>query len=100
MYTRKQKMAAWIACAAFVLITLCSLLFIVKEADHDCTGKDCPVCAQISEAEHILKKLGSGEPSVNAAVIVLIFCFAAIPAADSLDVPITTLVMQKVRMND
>lgn len=100
MYTKSQRLAAWIACAAFLLVTLCSLLFLVKAANHDCTGEDCPICAQISEAENTLKKLGSGNPSGSTAVVVFILCVIVAPVGGICAVPCATPVMQKVRMND
>lgn len=100
MYTRKQRKIAWIACATFLLVTLCSILFLVKEANHDCTGEDCPICAQISEAENTLKNLGNGNPAVSGvavtAAVYFLLAFVGIFCA----IPYATLVAQKVRMNN
>lgn len=53
--TKKRR---WISCflaVLFVLVMLSSLAFIVLEAEHDCTGEDCPVCGQLAVCENALK---------------------------------------------
>ena len=39
--------ATFLALLAAVLLVV-SFVFIAHEADHDCSGEDCPVCAQIA----------------------------------------------------
>ena len=51
-----------------VFVLLFSALFILAEADHDCSGEDCAVCRIIMIAEESLKKL-----SVIFCVIALAF---------------------------
>lgn len=65
MKNQKKRTFVSIICAVLLLTALCSSLFIMKEADHDCTGADCPICAAISEAENTLKKLGNAKPVLN-----------------------------------
>lgn len=99
MYTKKQKTLAFLTCAVFILVTLFSILFIVKESDHDCTGENCPVCACIHQAEQTLKQLGTdaAEPVIPAPIMAQ---FVLALACVFLIVPCTTLVSQKVRLND
>lgn len=99
MYTKKQKILAAFICAVFILVTFFSVFFIVKEADHDCTGEGCPICACIHQAEETLKQLGTGtvgasdfQPAVAMFALALVCAF--------LFVPYTSLVSQKVRLND
>ena len=66
MYTKKQKICAALMCTVFVMVTLFSTLFIVKEAGHDCAGKDCTVCECIRQAEQTLEQLGNGKPEPEA----------------------------------
>ena len=47
---------------AFVAILLAfamlfSAFYIILEADHDCDGEDCAICAQICLCENILRQL-------------------------------------------
>lgn len=51
MDKKAQRILAGFTCAAFVIVAFFSLLFIAKEAHHDCTGEDCPVCACIHQAD-------------------------------------------------
>lgn len=99
MYTKKQRTHAFMICVVFLIVTLFSILFIVKEADHDCKGEDCPVCACIHQAEQTLKQLGTGiapttgiQPAVIPFILTLISVF--------LFVPCTSLISQKVRLNN
>lgn len=99
MYTKKQKTQAFLICTALIIVTLFSVLFIVKEAGHDCTGENCPVCACIRQAEQNLKQVGTGRieaavyPPVMAQSVLALVCVF-------LTVPCTTLISQKVRLND
>ncbi|ENZ05313.1 hypothetical protein [Enterocloster clostridioformis] len=99
MYTKKQKTLAFLTCATFILVALFSILFIVEEADHDCTGENCPVCACIHQAEQTLKQLGTGVAEA-AAPAPIMAQFVLTLACVFLIVPFTTLVKQKVRLND
>lgn len=76
--TSKQKRrAAWILLAGFLLAVLASLLFCAEEVNHDCTGADCTICAQLNLCENVLRigKDGSGQfirtpmPHFAAAVL-------------------------------
>lgn len=52
--TIKQRRAAWILLVGFLLAILVSLTFCAEEVNHDCTGADCAVCAQLKLCENIL----------------------------------------------
>ena len=99
MTTKKKKITAAIICIIFIVVTFASLFYIVKEENHKCTGEDCPICACIHQAEQTLKNLGTGitvEFSSNFLTllegIITISCIWMIPG--------TSLVHQKVRLND
>lgn len=99
MHTKKQRSLVFLTCAMFIIVTFFSILFIVKEADHDCTGENCPVCACIHQAEQTLKQLGGADagqaPKIPAPVPVIVaFSFTI------LLVPRASLISQKVRLND
>lgn len=42
MDKKAQRILAGFTCAAFVIVAFFSLLFIAKEAHHDCTGRGLP----------------------------------------------------------
>lgn len=52
--TAKQRCAAWILLVGFLLAVLAALTFCAEEVNHDCTGADCAVCAQLKLCENIL----------------------------------------------
>jgi hypothetical protein len=73
----KKRLAACALTLLFVFITLSSVAFIILEAEHDCTGEDCPVCYQLSVCEHTLK-FGLATAVLTAAWIIgVILPFAA-----------------------
>ena len=99
MYTKKHRTLAFLACAAFLIVTLFSVLFTVREADHDCIGEGCQICASIRNAEHTLKQLGMGSvgtaswaPAVALLILTVSYAFQAVLRE--------TLISQKVRLNN
>ena len=99
MDKKAQRILAGFTCAAFVIVAFFSLLFIAKEAHHDCTGEDCPVCACIHRAEQTLKQIGTGSSETAGAFapqFPLVVAFLCLP----LFAPVVSLISQKVRMNN
>lgn len=37
----------------------CFSFFVAREEDHNCTGKDCPICACVHQAKQVLRNLGT-----------------------------------------
>ena len=96
---KNKRIAAGSMAVLMFFIMLFSASFIAIEADHDCTGEDCPICACIAQCENTLHQIGDGV-AVQAAVIVPVF-FMLIPAvlfAD--DFTRETPVSRKVRLNN
>lgn len=96
---KSRKRISLALCMVFLFITFASLFYIVEEADHHCTGEDCPVCAQIREAEQNLRNLGTGAV-VYESTYVLPFLILLVIAAKAAFIPCTSLVEQKVRLNN
>ena len=99
MDKKAQRIFAGFTCAAFVIVAFFSLFFIVKEAHHDCTGEDCPVCACIHQAEQTLKQIGTGSVGTAWAFVAQfppVMAFLYLP----LFVPVVSLISRKVRMNN
>ena len=99
MKINRKKAISIIICVLFLFFTFASLLFIVEEENHNCTGEDCPVCASIHMAEQTLKNLGDGSyviiainPMPILSVLVVSGLFLLISHA--------SLVSHKVRLND
>ena len=68
-----KRIAAGIMGILMLFIVLFSAFYIAAEADHDCTGEDCPICACIQQCENTLHQIGDGIAS-QAAVIISFSC--------------------------
>lgn len=95
----KNRLIAIVVLAAILAVMLFSSCYIIKEADHDCSGTSCPVCAVIQQCENNLGQIGMGQIAIIA--VAAAFCFlyqaiASIHAVVSAETPIT----RKVRLND
>lgn len=86
-----------------VIITLSLMLsaaFLVKEADHTCTGAECPICAMMEQCSHTIRLLGTG--------VILGFCGTFLnadflchaPKRHRIFLVYSSLVTQNIRMND
>ena len=73
--TNKKCLTVVILAAPILCALMTSLFVIMHEADHDCIGENCPVCAVIAVCQNTLKTLGG---IVGAAALAFAcFCFAA-----------------------
>lgn len=73
--TNKRRLAA-VFLAAFILFAMTASLFVMAhEADHDCIGEGCSICAVISLCRNTLKALGG--TLIAAALLFACLRFAA-----------------------
>ena len=93
------RSAAFLLAAGTLVAAVCSLLFLVRELDHDCTGEDCPVCAVMQLCEGGLRTLSAagtahmsaaGSFYVCAVLLFVLFCLIYRPI----------LASHKVRLNN
>ena len=73
MNNSKRRYISMLTGILFLFITFASLFFIAKEETHECTGQDCPICACIHQAEHILNHLGSDMSAVVFMAVIPVF---------------------------
>lgn len=99
MNKMRKKVLSVIVCILVLFVTFASLIYIVKEENHHCTGEDCPICAGIHQAEQILKNLGNGIINI-AHINPMLILFVLLIVSQFLFVFATSLVSQKVRLND
>ncbi len=95
------KITAGILGLMTLVIVLFSSFYIAAEADHDCRGEDCPVCACVRQCENALHGPGDGiatRPASVASVILMLLLPAAAPAAAASRQK--TLVSEKIRLNN
>lgn len=99
MNTKSKKIISIALCILLLFVTFASLFYIVEEKNHHCTGEDCPICANIHLAEQTLRTIGNG--SINlVAVAVIPALITLLTVGKLLFVFETSLVSQKVRLND
>lgn len=95
----RTRITAVLMLFVVLLFLLASAWFIAHEADHDCTGEDCPVCALIRISENNLRQLGSGAPAAAAAVSFILIIMMIQPGTDG-GITISTPVSRKTRLNN
>ena len=97
--TNKNRRIAFIVCVIFVVFTLVSLCYIEKEANHHCTGEDCPICACIQQAENIIKTTwASSAVAAGNGVVNPLYVFTAYVSV--IIILGASLVSKKVRMDN
>ena len=53
-----KRTGALLLCLGLVLVLSVSAAFIAHEADHDCSGENCPVCLAIASNIRLLRMIG------------------------------------------
>ncbi|MBQ8133810.1 MAG: hypothetical protein IJ192_05340 [Clostridia bacterium] len=96
---QKRKAVAVLLCMVITFIMLLSSLYVLIQADHDCTGADCVVCLNIQQCENTLRLISSGATIQNVAAA-LVFIVALVVVLYSFEISTQTPVRQKVRMNN
>ncbi len=95
----KSKRFASALALLVAFIMLFSVLFIALEADHDCCGEGCAVCAQIQVCENLLRNLITA-----AALVVAAWCLYALirvfADTNCFSVHPHTLIVLKVKLSD
>ncbi len=94
-----RKALAGVIGMMMLVIMLFSGFYIAVEAEHDCTGDDCPICACIQLCINTLRGFTYGiTAAFSAAVPVLPILFTALIFCSVLlrETPIS----RKVRMNN
>lgn len=82
-----------------LLFLFISTYFIAYEADHECTGEDCPICALLQMSENSLRQLGSGAPAAAAvSSLFILILVMQVCTGDSITLP--TPVSRKTRLNN
>ena len=103
MYDSKKSMNKRIAAGIMVLLMLVAMLFsafyIAAEADHECMGEDCPICACIQQCENTLHHFGD-RLAVQVAIIVPVIFILISAILLSVDFAQETPISKKVRLNN
>ncbi len=94
----KRIAAGFMGLMMLALIAFSALCF-AAEAEHDCTGEDCPVCACVRQCGKALRLLGTASAARGFALLPVLAVLSAVPlSAASRDRE--TPVSGKVRLNN
>ena len=96
---KQRRHAAWILLIGFLLAVLVSLTFCAEEVNHDCTGADCAICAQLNLCENVLR---TGKDSSGQFIRTPVphFAVAALLSLCSPLLLIKTPIRLKVKLSD
>lgn len=79
MNTKKKRYFAIILCIYFILMSIFSLTYMIKESDHDCLGEHCPICDSIHAAQENLERFSlAAGVSEEMAVVTIVFSIAVL----------------------
>ena len=93
----RRILAGVLGLALLLALVLCALC-IAAEADHDCTGEDCPVCALVHQCENLLRQFGAAAAATALIAAAALLCVSA--ASYACTVCRVTPVSRKVRLNN
>lgn len=99
MNYRKQRISSLVICIVFLFVVCASLFYIVKETGHHCSGEDCPICANMHQAEQTLKNLGNGV-SISTSISPIPVIFTILLTGTFSFIIYTSLISQKVRLDN
>ena len=72
--------------------------YMEAEIHHECTGEDCPICAEIEMLQNAVRQIGTGV--IYIVVVVMVYdSLTASVLTEYVDVCINTLVGDRVRLN-
>ena len=97
--TKRKRIAAGVTALVMLAVMLLAAFCVAVEADHDCTGEDCSVCACIRQCENALRQLGENFAALAVVLLpVLFLLFAAgfFVRQTALQTPVS----KKVRLNN
>ena len=56
---KHTRISALVFAVLFLVFTAISLTVILMEANHDCVGEDCPICAQLAALQAIVRSIAA-----------------------------------------
>lgn len=99
MIDGKKRVIALLTAVVLLAVLIFSLTFVVSHLDHDCTGEDCPVCAEIGAALNVIRVI-SGAAACAACVFLLYNLKENISLFLGRSVCLVSLIRLKIRMNN
>jgi len=65
----KRRLIALLFLFCFVIASLTATIFIITQADHDCIGEGCSVCALIHNAQKLLERMSKAALAILIAAV-------------------------------
>ena len=97
--TKRNRRIALLFAMTLVFAVLFSVVFVVAEANHDCSGEDCPICCQMTVCENTLRAAGFAAAVVFFAARIREFVLSK-PALAKKQAWNSSLVSLKVKLSD
>ncbi len=97
MTTRKK--AAIALTILFVFVMLFSYVFVITEAEHDCSGEDCPICEIITIVSDTIKGLSL----IGSAVVIcaaFVFGIVKLLSFENKTQSVSSLITLKVKLSN
>ncbi len=98
--TNGKRVGALLLCAGLILVLAVSTAFMIHEADHDCTGEDCPVCRILAINIRLMRTLGLAAAVLLPAFFLLFHASRRCAQGRSARRFSGSLVSLKIRLND
>ncbi len=95
--TKRIRAISAVTAITVVFVLLFSILYIAVEADHDCTGENCPICEQIAICQQRLKQVSSGT-AVIAFGLFAFFTLCVVQSSYTALQRLCTLITLKVKL--
>ena len=97
--SRLRRITAWIAMMAVLFVMLLSFLYVSQHIDHDCTGEDCPICAEMMTCANNIRSIGA---LVVTIAVAFCLCLSVKKSMHYVTAVYSdcSLISQKVRMNN
>lgn len=94
-----QKTFALVISLFMLFITLFSVIYMAREAEHSCVNQDCPICQSVKQCENNLKQIGSGAIVRSIQITTIVFLgYIFISAVQP--ILCNSLVHQKIRFDN
>ncbi len=97
--SKALRITAGIMGLMMLVFVLFFSFYIAAEADHDCSGDDCPICACIQQCGKTLRGIGTGTAARSCFIVTVLFVLLAAGVSSSAVLQ-DTLVSRKIRLNN
>ena len=94
----KKRLIALSLLLCFFVVSLSVSIFIITQANHNCIGDGCPICAQLHNAYKLLEQVG--KTTIIIPVVGLFTAFTTRKKLHFFKLYSPTLISVKTRLNN